>query len=142
MKKLLKYFILLFIIFSMLFILTGCGKFTSKVTWIDEGNDNYIQSVKIAVEKEGYKGKNIKEGTYKVKHVGSASDETTEKIYNVFISNTDYSDINNVPMTDWQGIVGGYGNEDEIEITVSKGQFVYLQTNNKGYNGYLEMKLK
>lgn len=143
MKKSIKFMLLFILLLFILLILTACGsKYSTKLDWIDEGTDAYIQSIKIAVESDNYSGKNLKEGTYIVRQTNSGSNETVEKVYNVFVSDKEYNNIDNVPIEDLQGTVGGYGNKDEIEITVKKGQYVYLQTNNNGYSGYLEMKLK
>lgn len=121
---------------------TSINTYSTKLEWTNNGTEDYIQSIKIAVEKENYEGDNLESGNYLIEQTNTTFDERTERIYNIFVSNIEYNDINDVPITDYIGLIGGMGNDNSIEINVEKGQFIYLQTNSNGTNGHLKITKK
>ena len=115
------------------------SKIMSEVEWTNWGDDNSNQQYKIAVEVEEYQGDIIQAGNYKITQTNTAYDEYTERIYNIYISNQNYENFEDVQLTDYIGSIGGPQYENELSISLEKGQYVYVSLVQGGQNGHFKM---
>lgn len=115
------------------------NKLMSEVEWTNWGDDNSNQQYKIAVEIEGYQGDIIQAGNYKITQTNTVYDEYTERIYNIYVSNQNYDNFDDVQLTDYIGSVGGLQYENELNVSLEKGQFVYVSLIQGGQNGHFKM---
>ena len=115
------------------------SKLMSEVEWTNWGDDNSNQQYKIAVEVEEYQGDIIQAGNYKIIQTNTAYDEYTERIYNIYISNQNYENFEDVQLTDYIGSIGGPQYENELSISLEKGQYVYVSLVQGGQNGHFKM---
>lgn len=115
------------------------SKLMSEVEWTNWGNDNSNQQYKIAVEVEGYQGDIIQSGNYKITQTNTAYDKFTERIYNIYVSNKNYEDFEDVQLTDYVGSIGGPQYENELSVSLEKGQYVYVSLVQGGQNGHFKM---
>ncbi len=115
------------------------SKLMSEVEWTNWGDDNSNQQYKIAVEVEEYQGDIIQAGNYKITQTNTAYDEYTERIYNIYVSNQNYENFEDVQLTDYIGSIGGPQYENELSISLEKGQYVYVSLVQGGQNGHFKM---
>lgn len=115
------------------------SKLMSEVEWTNWGDDNSNQQYKIAVEVEEYQGDIIQAGNYEITQTNTAYDEYTERIYNIYISNQNYENFEDVQLTDYIGSIGGPQYENELSISLEKGQYVYVSLVQGGQNGHFKM---
>ena len=136
---------------AFLFLLTACaadevkeeGKFLTEIEWTNNGSDEGVNWIKIAVENEEYDGDVIKAGTYSIKHTNNRDvyGAETERVYNVFVSTESIDDPNNIDINWIETSIGGV-NSVEDEITVKKGDYIYIQKVTGGSNGHIKLILK
>lgn len=115
------------------------SKLMSEVEWTNWGDDNSNQQYKIAVEIEEYQGDTIQAGNYKITQTNTVYDENTERIYNIYVSNQDYDNFEDVQLTDYIGSIGGLQYENELSVSLEKGQYVYVSLVQGGQNGHFKM---
>lgn len=112
--------------------------------WTNSGkanSDEQIEWLKVAIENDNYDGDVLKSGTYTVEQTDGEYDGTPQRTYNLYVTdlnteNPDEVQNNSIPIT-----VGGV-NGSNSEITVQKGQYLYVQKVSGGEIGHLKLKLK
>ena len=112
--------------------------------WTNSGkanSDEQIEWLKVAIENDNYVGDVLKSGTYTVEQTDGEYDGTPQRTYNLYVTdlnteNPDEVQNNSIPIT-----VGGV-NGSNSEITVQKGQYLYVQKVSGGEIGHLKLKLK
>jgi len=95
----------------------------------------------VAIENDNYVGDVLKSGTYTVEQTDGEYDGTPQRTYNLYVTdlnteNPDEVQNNSIPIT-----VGGV-NGSNSEITVQKGQYLYVQKVSGGEIGHLKLTLK
>lgn len=110
------------------------------ITWTNYGSDNENQQLLVAVEpSDNYEGDTVNAGTYIIKQTNTAYEDQTERIYNIYITDEEPTDFDEVSLEQFVGSVGGVQNENELEIEVKKGQFIIFSLVQGGENGHIEM---
>ena len=110
------------------------------ITWTNHGSDNENQQLLVAVEpNESYEGDIVNAGTYIIKQTNTTYEDQTERIYNIYITNEEPTNFDEVSLEQFVGSVGGVQNENELEIDVQKGQFIIFSLVQGGKNGHIEM---
>lgn len=118
--------------------------YMTSLEWTNSGKDNsdeQIEWLKVAIENDNYDGDVLKSGTYTVEQTDGEYDGTPQRTYNLYVTdlnteNPDEVQNNSIPIT-----VGGV-NGSNSEITVQKGQYLYVQKVSGGEIGHLKLKLK
>lgn len=111
------------------------------ITWTNNGSDDENQQLLVAVEPSdnSYEGDTVNAGTYIIKQTNTAYEDQTERIYNIYISDEEPTNFEEVSLEQFVGSVGGIQNENELEIEVEKGQFIIFSLVQGGENGHIEM---
>lgn len=110
------------------------------ITWTNYGSDNENQQLLVAVEpSDNYEGDTVNAGTYIIKQTNTTYEDQTERIYNIYITDEEPTDFDEVSLEQFVGSVGGVQNENELEIEVKKGQFIIFSLVQGGENGHIEM---
>ena len=118
--------------------------YMTSLEWTNSGkanSDEQIEWLKVAIENDNYDGDVLKSGTYTVEQTDGEYDGTPQRTYNLYVTelnteNPDEVQNNSIPIT-----VGGV-NGSNSEITVQKGQYLYVQKVSGGEIGHLKLKLK
>lgn len=118
--------------------------YMTSLEWTNSGkanSDEQIEWLKVAIENDNYVGDVLKSGTYTVEQTDGEYDGTPQRTYNLYVTdlnteNPDEVQNNSIPIT-----VGGV-NGSNSEITVQKGQYLYVQKVSGGEIGHLKLKLK
>ena len=118
--------------------------YMTSLEWTNSGKDNsdeQIEWLKVAIENDNYDGDVLASGTYTVEQTDGEYDGTPQRTYNLYVTdlnteNPDEVQNNSIPIT-----VGGV-NGSNSEITVQKGQYLYVQKVSGGEIGHLKLKLK
>ena len=118
--------------------------YMTSLEWTNSGKDNsdeQIEWLKVAIENDNYDGDVLASGTYTVEQTDGEYDGTPQRTYNLYVTdlnteNPDEVQNNSIPIT-----VGGV-NGSNSEITVQKGQYLYVQKVSGGEIGRLKLKLK
>ena len=118
--------------------------YMTSLEWTNSGKDNsdeQIEWLKVAIENDNYDGDVLKSGTYTVEQTDGEYDGTPQRTYNLYVTdlnteNPDEVQNNSIPIT-----VGGV-NGSNSEITVQKGQYLYVQKVSGGEIGHLKLTLK
>lgn len=118
--------------------------YMTSLEWTNSGKDNsdeQIEWLKVAIENDNYVGDVLKSGTYTVEQTDGEYDGTPQRTYNLYVTdlnteNPDEVQNNSIPIT-----VGGV-NGSNSEITVQKGQYLYVQKVSGGEIGHLKLTLK
>lgn len=120
----------------------GESPFLTEIIWTNNGSDEGENWLKIAVENENYDGDVIKAGTYTVKHTNNRDvfGIQDERVYNIFVSSESIEDPADIDIYWLETTIGGY-NLTEDEITVKKGDYVYIQKVTGGSRGHIQMNL-
>ena len=103
--------------------------YMTSLEWTNSGkanSDEQIEWLKVAIENDNYDGDVLKSGTYTVEQTDGEYDGTPQRTYNLYVTdlnteNPDEVQNNSIPIT-----VGGV-NGSNSEITVQKGQYLYVQ---------------
>lgn len=110
------------------------------ITWTNYGSDDKNQQLLIAVEpSNSYEGDTINAGRYIIKQTNTAYEDQTERIYNIYITDKEPTNFDEVSLEQFIGSVGGVQNENELEVEVKKGQFIIFSLVQGGENGHIEM---
>lgn len=120
------------------------NNYMTSLEWTNSGKDNsdeQIEWLKVAIENDNYDGDVLKSGTYAVEQTDGEYDGTPQRTYNLYVTdlntkNPDEVQNNDIPIT-----VGGV-NGSNSEITVQKGQYLYIQKVSGGEIGRLKLTLK
>ncbi len=113
------------------------------ITWTNYGSDDENQQLLVAVEpEEGYEGDKINAGTYIIKQTNTTYEDQTERIYNIYVTDTEPNSFDEVSIEQMVGSVGGVQNENELEVELEKGQFIIFSLVEGGKNGHIEMYKK
>ena len=118
--------------------------YMTSLEWTNSGkanSDEQIEWLKVAIENDNYVGDVLKSGTYTVEQTDGEYDGTPQRTYNLYVTdlnteNPDEVQNNSIPIT-----VGGV-NGSNSEITVQKGQYLYVQKVSGGEIGHLKLTLK
>ena len=118
--------------------------YMTSLEWTNSGkanSDEQIEWLKVAIENDNYDGDVLKSGTYTVEQTDGEYDGTPQRTYNLCVTdlnteNPDEVQNNSIPIT-----VGGV-NGSNSEITVQKGQYLYVQKVSGGEIGHLKLKSK
>ena len=118
--------------------------YMTSLEWTNSGKDNsdeQIEWLKVAIENNNYDGDVLASGTYTVEQTDGEYDGTPQRTYNLYVTdlnteNPDEVQNNSIPIT-----VGGV-NGSNSEITVQKGQYLYVQKVSGGEIGHLKLTLK
>ena len=118
--------------------------YMTSLEWTNSGKDNsdeQIEWLKVAIENDNYDGDVLASGTYTVEQTDGEYDGTPQRTYNLYVTdlnteNPDEVQNNSIPIT-----VGGV-NGSNSEITVQKGQYLYVQKVSGGEIGHLKLTLK
>ena len=118
--------------------------YMTSLEWTNSGKDNsdeQIEWLKVAIENNNYDGDVLASGTYTVEQTDGEYDGTPQRTYNLYVTdlnteNPDEVQNNSIPIT-----VGGV-NGSNSEITVQKGQYLYVQKVSGGEIGRLKLTLK
>lgn len=118
--------------------------YMTSLEWTNSGkanSDEQIEWLKVAIENDNYVGDVLKSGTYTVEQTDGEYDGTPQRTYNLYVTdlnteNPDEVQNNSIPIT-----VGGV-NGSNSEITVQKGQYLYVQKISGGEIGHLKLTLK
>lgn len=118
--------------------------YMTSLEWTNSGKDNsdeQIEWLKVAIENDNYDGDVLASGTYTVEQTDGEYDGTPQRTYNLYVTdlnteNPDEVQNNSIPIT-----VGGV-NGSNSEITVQKGQYLYVQKVSGGEIGRLKLTLK
>ena len=118
--------------------------YMTSLEWTNSGkanSDKQIEWLKVAIENDNYVGDVLKSGTYTVEQTDGEYDGTPQRTYNLYVTdlnteNPDEVQNNSIPIT-----VGGV-NGSNSEITVQKGQYLYVQKVSGGEIGHLKLTLK
>ena len=118
--------------------------YMTSLEWTNSGkanSDEQIEWLKVAIENDNYDGDVLKSGTYTVEQTDGEYDGTPQRTYNLYVTdlnteNPDEVQNNSIPIT-----VGGV-NGSNSEITVQKGQYLYVQKVSGGEIGHLKLTLK
>ena len=118
--------------------------YMTSLEWTNSGkanSDEQIEWLKVAIENDNYVGDVLKSGTYTVEQTYGEYDGTPQRTYNLYVTdlnteNPDEVQNNSIPIT-----VGGV-NGSNSEITVQKGQYLYVQKVSGGEIGRLKLTLK
>ena len=118
--------------------------YMTSLEWTNSGeanSDEQIEWLKVAIENDNYVGDVLKSGTYTVEQTDGEYDGTPQRTYNLYVTdlnteNPDEVQNNSIPIT-----VGGV-NGSNSEITVQKGQYLYVQKVSGGEIGRLKLTLK
>lgn len=118
--------------------------YMTSLEWTNSGkanSDEQIEWLKAAIENDNYVGDVLKSGTYTVEQTDGEYDGTPQRTYNLYVTdlnteNPDEVQNNSIPIT-----VGGV-NGSNSEITVQKGQYLYVQKVSGGEIGHLKLTLK
>ena len=118
--------------------------YMTSLEWTNSGkanSDEQIEWLKVAIENDNYDGDVLKSGTYTVEQTDGEYDGTPQRTYNLYVTdlnteNPDEVQNNSIPIT-----VGGV-NGSNSEITVQKGQYLYVQKVSGGEIGRLKLTLK
>lgn len=153
MKKLITLIFCSLIIFS----LCGCGqqknkntaengedKYMTLLEWTNSGNKNSDQKeewLKVAVENDNYDGDVLQTGTYLIQQTAGNNNEKSQRIYNFYVTDLDTENPSEVKNDTLPITVGGL-NGNENEISLKKGQYLYIQKVSNGDIGHLMLKLK
>lgn len=121
------------------------SKYLTKLEWTNSGNDNsdeVTEWLKIAIEQDNYDGDILKAGTYAVEQTDGEFDGTSQRVYNLYVTdidteNPDEVTNNNLPITS----IGNY-NLSKDEIILEKGQYLYIQKVSGGKIGHIKLELK
>lgn len=117
MKKIFSLLLMITIIF-----LAGCGSdYKTELSWA------LTQNAEFSIENDSYDGDNLKAGTY------SFTEDTVRSgkipiIWDIYVSDSKKNKISELTDEEYRGAVGGIEKE-EIEVTLEKGQFVYIVYN-------------
>lgn len=97
------------------------NKYLTELEW------SLPKTLKVVVEIDSYDGDILQAGTYIFKETNSLEDrEKDERIYNIYISKTNYSSESEISFVDWQFGLGGVQYENTQEFTVEKGDYIYI----------------
>lgn len=118
--------------------------YMTSLEWTNSGkanSDEQIEWLKVAIENDNYVGDVLKSGTYTVEQTDGEYDGAPQRTYNLYVTdlnteNPDEVQNNSIPIT-----VGGV-NGSNSEITVQKGQYLYVQKVSGGEIGHLKLTLK
>lgn len=118
--------------------------YMTSLEWTNSGkanSDEQIEWLKVAIENDNYVGDVLKSGTYTVEQTDGEYDGIPQRTYNLYVTNLntenpDEVQNNSIPIT-----VGGV-NGSNSEITVQKGQYLYVQKVSGGEIGHLKLTLK
>lgn len=110
------------------------------ITWTNNGSDNENQQLLIAVEPDGdYEGDAISEGVYIIRQTNTTYEDQTERIYNIYVTDKEPVNFNEISLNQFIGSVGGVQNENKLEVELKKGQFIIFSLVQGGKNGHIEM---
>ncbi len=158
MKKLLSIGLVLIVAFCI----TGCTETASQeaqenndtnsiktnyltsLEWTNSGyeySDNQEEWLKVAIEIDSYDGDILTAGTYTVTQTNGEYDGTTQRVYNLYITSLDTENPDDVQNDTFPYSIGNY-NGSSTEITLEKGQYLYIQKISGGEIGHLFMELK
>lgn len=105
------------------------NKYMTKIEWTNRGNDNsdeITEWLKVAVEDDKYDGDILKAGNYNVSQSLGEYEGETQRVYNLYISEINTDNPDNVPIDAIECSIGNY-NGANCEINLEKGQYLYIQ---------------
>lgn len=117
--------------------------------WTNQGTDEYVTTYLVLVGNNNYSDgqdyEKIESGTYNFKENNNREifPISEERIYNIYVSDKylDLETFEKEKMNHLQGTVGGV-NEQEIDIELKDGQFLYIQNVPGGSHGHLVVEKK
>lgn len=119
--------------------------YMTELSWTNSGNNNSdetIEWLKVAIGTDDYDGDILEPGTYTVKQTnGEYSGEEYQRIYNLYVTNINTDNPEEVPFESLVATVGGV-NGSEDEIILNSGQYLYIQKIDGGEIGHLQLNLK
>lgn len=120
------------------------GNYMTFLEWTNSGNDNsdeVAEWLKISIENDNYDGDILQAGTYIVEQTDGEYDGTPQRIYNLYVTDLDTENPDDVQNNSLPITVGGV-NGYNTEITLEKGQYLYIQKISGGETGHLKLEIK
>ena len=114
------------------------------IEWTNSGydySDSQEEWLKVAVQIDSYDGDQLKPGTYVVKQTNSDKDIENQRVYNLYITNLDTENPDEVQNDTFPVTVGGI-NGSSVEIKLEKGQYLYIQKISGGSIGHINITKK
>lgn len=157
MKKLLS----IGLISIMVFCISGCTEtslqeaqenngtnsietnYLTSLEWTNSGyeySDAQEEWLKVAIEIDSYDGDILAAGTYTVTQTAGEYDGTAQRVYNLYITSLDTENHNDIQNDTFPYSIGNHNGSD-TEITLEKGQYLYIQKVSGGEIGHLFMEL-
>lgn len=115
----------------VILMLCGCGnsnKYKNSGEWCDLSNYMF------AVEVENFNGDVYEAGTYRfypdlVDRIDGMMTEETPIVWDIYVSNNEYKNPSELNESEYVASIGGITKIEE-DITLHKGQYVYINYNN------------
>jgi hypothetical protein len=101
--------------------------------------------LKVSVEIDTYDGDILRAGTYKFEETNTLGNrEKDERIYNIYVSKNNYSSESELLFDDLKISIGGLQNENIGQLTVEKGDYIYISPvpENRDSIGHLKVTRK
>lgn len=136
--------IIVTIVITTLIIINRPGEVLTSLEWQNNGEENSDSKeewLKIAVDDTSYKGYILKAGTYSVTQTDGKYSGTAQRIYNLYVTDLDTDNYKEVETNTYPTPIGGI-NDYQGEITISKGQYLYVKKSTGGQVGKLKLELK
>lgn len=136
--------IIVTIIITALIIINRPGEIVTSLEWQnneEKDSDRQEEWLKIAVDDTSYDGYILKSGTYLATQTDGPFSGEVQRVYNLYVTDLDTDDYEEVEMDSYPTSIGGI-NEYQTEITLSKGQYLYVKKSTGGKVGELKLELK